>query len=273
MVPDQGLLYPLTRRRREAGGPPAAPLVARALRVSFGPVRALDGLDLVVPPGEVVGLVGPNGCGKTTTLRAVLGLVPLAGGEAAVCGFRAGSLAARAESAYVPDEPSGLDELSVDELLRLVAALWRAPSAYARRAAALLDAFGLAESRAILLHSLSHGRRRIAAIVAAAALDRSLLLVDEATAALDPEAVVVLREVLRAAAARGTGVLVATQDLHFAETVCGQVALLASGSVAAAGPVDAVCAAYGAASLEEAFVRAVGVERRLEAVRDALGAR
>lgn len=272
MVQDQGRLHALTRRRREGGGPPAAPLVLRELRVEFGAARALDGVDLVVAAGEVVGLVGPNGCGKTTTLRATLGLVPVAGGSVDVGGLCGGTLAARARTGFVPDEPTGLDELSVDELLGLVAALWGAPAGFARRADALLAAFGLAERRATLLRSLSHGQRRLAAVVAAVSLDRPLLLVDEATAALDPEAVVVLREVLRGTAARGAGVLVATQDLHFAESVCGRVTLLEGGRVVAAGTIEALCARYAAGSLEDAFVRAVGAERRLEALRDALAA-
>ena len=250
---------------------PVEPLVLRELRVAFGDVRAVDGVDLVVRAGSVTGLVGPNGCGKTTTLRAVLGLVRPAAGTVAVAGIP-GGLAARAHVAWVPDEPGGLDELTVDEFVDLVGALWRADAGYAARAALLLDAFGLATRRRSMLASLSHGQRRLVTIAAAVALRRALLIVDEATAALDPEAVITLREVVRTVAARGGGVLLATQDLAFAERVCDRVTLLARGRVAAEGTSHELRAQFGAASLEEVFVAAAGVAERQQEVRSALEA-
>jgi ABC-2 type transport system ATP-binding protein len=281
MVPDQGLLYPLTLAGGRPGGPPASavpsvtpvpPLVVRGLSVAFGRIRAVDDVDLEVRGGTIVGLVGPNGCGKTTTLRAVLGLVEHKGGSVTVDGVRGGTLAAKARASWVPDEPSGLDELSIDEFLALVAALWGVRDGFAHRAEVLLDAFGLDSRRAVQLGSLSHGQRRLASIVAAVALDRTLLLVDEATAALDPEAVVVLREVLRSTASRGRGVLVATQDLHFAESVCDRVTLLSGGRVAADGLLDELRSHFGASTLEDVFLRALGAADRFEELRSALDA-
>ena len=270
----------LTVARREVGGPPAAvacvqpvrPLVVRGLRVAYGATAAVDGLDLTVEAGSVIGLVGPNGCGKTTTLHAVLGLVEPDAGTVDVQGLRGGTLRARALVASVPDEPSGLDELSVAELLQLTASLWRAGNDYARRAELLLGVFGLRERARSQLVSLSHGQRRLASVVAAVALDRPLLLIDEATAALDPEAVIALREVVRAAAERGAGVVVATQDLHFAELVCDRVTLLNAGRVVADGTVPELRCLHSATTLEGVFVAALGVTGRLRELRDALDA-
>ncbi len=271
----------LTVARREVGGPPTAavarvrpvaPLVVRGLRVVYGPTAAVDELDLVVEAGTVVGLVGPNGCGKTTTLRAVLGLIEPDAGTIDVQGVRGGTLRARALVASVPDEPTGLDELSVAELLQLTASLWRAESDFARRAELLLGVFGLRERVRSQLVSLSHGQRRLVSVVAAVALDRPLLLVDEATAALDPEAAIALREVVRVAAERGTGVLVATQDLHFAELVCDRVTLLSAGRAVTEGTIAELRRRYSAATLEDVFVAALGVAGRLRELRDALDA-
>jgi ABC-2 type transport system ATP-binding protein len=270
----------LTVVRREVGGPPAAavhvrpvePLVVRGLRVVFGTTAAVDRLDLTVEAGSVVGLVGPNGCGKTTTLRAVLGLIDLDAGRIDVQGVRGGTARARALVASVPDEPTGLDELSVGELLQLTGSLWRAEGDFARRSELLLGVFGLRERLRSQLGSLSHGQRRLVSVVAAVALARPLLLVDEATAALDPEAVIALREVLRVAAERGTGVLVATQDLPFAELVCDRVTLLSAGTVVTQGTIAELRRRYSSATLEEVFVAALGVSGRLREVRDALDA-
>jgi ABC-type multidrug transport system ATPase subunit len=251
---------------------PVQPLVARGLSVSFGAVRAVDELDLRVDEGVVVGLVGPNGCGKTTTLRAVLGLLEPQAGSVRVLGFAGGSRAARVRTAWAPDEAGGLDELTVRETLRLVAALWRAGEGYERRTEVLGRVFRLDERLTASVGSLSHGQRRLVTIVGAVALARPLLVLDEATAALDPEAVIVLREVVRGVAARGAGVLLATQDLHFAESVCDRVTLLSSGRVAAEGRVDELRARFGVASLEDVFVAALGAAGRLEEVRAALDA-
>lgn len=251
---------------------PVVPLAVRGLTVRYGAVTAVDGLTLSVAAGEVVGLVGPNGCGKTTSLRAVMGLVEPSAGGVAVAGAPGGSLEARSRAAWVPDEPDGLDELAVDELLTLAAALYRADGGYAARCATLLEAFGIEGRRRSRLDALSHGMRRIVATVAAAALDRPLLVVDEATAALDPEAVIVLRETLRALARRGGAVLLATQNLHFAERACDRVVLLSAGRLVAAGAAGDLRSAYSADSLEDVFVAALGHDRRLERLRSALDA-
>jgi ABC-2 type transport system ATP-binding protein len=251
---------------------PRATLVVRGLTVTFGAVRAVSGVDLTVDEGTIVGLVGPNGCGKTTTLQAIAGLVAPSSGAVDVQGADGGSIAARRKTAVVPDEPGGMDELAVAEYLDLVAALWRADPGFARRTNVLLDAFELAGRRRTLLRALSHGQRRLVSMVGAVALDRPLLLIDEVTAALDPEAVIALREVLVHVAARGGAVLLATQDLHFAESVCDGFTLLSAGRMVADGSLDELRARYGARSLEAIFVTALGAAERLEGVRRALEA-
>jgi ABC-type multidrug transport system ATPase subunit len=266
VVQVQGRLLPLSH----GAILPPAPLAVDDLAVRFGSVTAVDGVRLNVERGQTVGLVGPNGCGKTTTLRVVMGLVEPDRGRVRVAGHTAGSLEARSLAAWLPDEPSGLDELTVGEYLDLVRSLYGAPDGFQRRAETLLDAFAVADRRRRMLGALSHGVRRIVAFVAAAALRPPLLVVDEATAALDPGAVLVLREALRAHARRGGGALVATQDLHFAGETCNRVSLLDHGRVVADGRVDQLLARYSARSLEDVFVTALGREGRLLELRRAL---
>ncbi|HWG56973.1 MAG TPA: ABC transporter ATP-binding protein [Gaiellaceae bacterium] len=252
---------------------PPHPLVCSGLRKQYGATVALDGLDLVVREGTIHGLVGPNGSGKTTAIRCVTGLARPDAGSVRICGESGKDERSRRKLALVPDEPVGLDELVVAEFLELLRSLHRAPSAYGQRAAALLALTPLRDRRHAPLGSLSRGLRRLVAVVGALVLAPPLLVVDEATAALDPEAIVVLREGLRAAAARGGGVLLATQDLAFAEAVCDDVTLLRCGATAAAGPVGDVVAAHGATTLEGAFLAAIGGARLETAVHEALGAR
>ena len=246
------------------------PLSLENVSKSYGRVRALDSLTLAVPHGSVAGLVGPNGSGKTTALRIAAGVLRPDAGRVVVNGLEQRSRAARANVAYVPDEPGGLDELTVDEFLALYAALYRAGGGFRARSAVLLRAFGLDARASAALGSLSHGMRRQVAIVAAFALAPPLVVVDEATAALDPEAVIVLREAVGALARKGCGVLVATQDLHFAETVCDDVFLLSRGRLVAGGAVASLRERFRAASLEAVFLAALDDRFRIDDLRDSL---
>ena len=250
----------------------SAPLVAQGVWKRFGSATALAGVDLRVGAGTVVGLVGPNGSGKTTLLRAVAGLVTIDAGSIQVAGAPAGSWSARVATALMPDEPTGFDELTVTELLSLVHALWAADRSAAGRAQVLTEAFGLGDRLDQRLGTLSRGLRRQASAVAAFSLAPALILVDEATATLDPEAVVVLSEAVAALAARGCGVLLATQDLHFAGAACHEIVLLHRGVVIDRGEPGALRARHDADSLEDVFLSALGDSQLRERVRDAFGA-
>lgn len=250
--------------------PGPLPLVAEGLGKRFGGAVALEAVNLVVRGGTVVGLVGPNGSGKTTLLRAAAGLVVIDAGVIGVVGHPAGSRAARAATALVPDEPAGFDELTVREFLTLVASLWGPDDRAEIRARSLIAAFGLERRLDQQLGTLSRGLRRQASIAAAFSLATPLVLVDEATATLDPEAVVVLSEAIGALAARGRGVLVATQDLHFADSVCDEIVLLHRGRVIGHGDPTALREQFEASSLEDAFLSALGDGGLRERVRDGL---
>ena len=164
---------------------------------TYSDVVAVDGLTMTVTHGEVVGLVGPNGCGKSTTLAAVAGVRRIDEGRILVEGHPAGTIDARRKLAFVPDVPSGFDELTVTEFVALYRAIYRQGSDFSERAERLLGAFGLAPRADTPLGALSNGMRRISAIVAAVAHRPRVLVIDEATAALDPEAVILLRDAIR----------------------------------------------------------------------------
>lgn len=264
--------------RRRAAEPPsshaagAPTLAAHGLGKTYGSTPVLDSVDLCVPPGTISGLVGPNGSGKTTALRCVVGLAAASAGTVAIEGFPAGSLPARARVGYVPDDPTGLDELTVGEYLELHGVLHHAGPAARARAAVLAEALGIEGRLRSPLASLSRGQRRIVAVVAAFSLDAPLVVLDEAAAALDPEAVIALREIVRSAARRGAAILLATQDLHFAETVCHEVSLLSAGRLVDHGSLLALLRRYEADTLEEAFLAALGQSSRIESLRERLEA-
>ena len=230
----------------------------RGLVRRYGDAVGLGGVDLVMARDEILGLVGPNGSGKTTLLHAVAGLSRPDEGRVVVCGHQAGSREARASLSFVPDEPAGFDELTIREFGALVQTLYGVGNEWHRRFDVLVSAFGLEARLDTRLGALSRGLRRQATIVVAFAVATPLTLIDEATATLDPEAVVVLRSLVRANARHGGATVLATQDLAFAERACDCVVLLDRGVIADAGPPDELCTRYGCDRLEDAFLEAVG---------------
>jgi ABC-2 type transport system ATP-binding protein len=233
----------------------------------YGEKTVVRELSLTVEPGTVASLVGPNGCGKTTTLGMIAGLRTPDRGRISVSGYDTiGSpLVARRNLAFVPDTPSGFEQLSVREYMDLYRSLYRQPRVrYEERARVVLEAFEVLEYNETNLGELSHGIRRKAAMTAALSLDVPNILIDEPTGGLDPESVVVLRRLVRHIGRTGSAVLLATQDLVFAERVCDHLFLIHNGRLVAEGSPALLLERYHASSIEEAFLAATGIERRID---------
>jgi ABC-2 type transport system ATP-binding protein len=233
----------------------------------YGDKTVVSGLSLTVGPGMVAGLVGPNGCGKTTTLRLTAGLTTPDEGSICVSGYDtvAFPLDAKRNLGFVPDTHSGFEQLTVREYLELYRNLYRQPHArYEERAGIMLEAFGLLEHAEDSLGVLSHGIRRKVATTAALSLDVPAILIDEPTAGLDPEGVMVLRRLVRHIGTAGCAVLLATQDLTFAEHVCDHLFLIHDGRLVADGSPECLRERYRASSIEETFLAVTGMERRID---------
>ena len=233
----------------------------------YGDKTVVSQLSLAVEPGMVASLVGPNGCGKTTTLGMIAGFRTPDEGRISVSGYYTvvSPLAAKRNLGFVPDTPGGFEQLTVREYMDLYRNLYRQPRArYEERARVVLEAFGLLEYNEINLGELSHGIRRKVAMTAALSLDVPNILIDEPTVGLDPESVVVLRRLLRHIGNTGTAVLLATQDLAFAERVCDRLFLIHNGRLVADGSPASLLESYHAGSIEEAFLAVTGIGRRID---------
>jgi ABC-2 type transport system ATP-binding protein len=233
----------------------------------YGDKAVVSGLSLTIEPGVVAGLVGPNGCGKTTTLRLIAGIIAPEEGRISVSGYdtAVSPLDAKRNLGFVPDTPSGFEHLTVREYLELYRDLYRQPrDRYEERAGVVLEAFGLLEYGETNLGELSHGIRRKVATTAALSLDVPTILIDEPTVGLDPEGVVVLRRLVRHIGRTGSAVLLATQDLTFAERVCDYLFLLHNGRLVADGSPALLRERYHASSIEETFLAVTGMGRRID---------
>jgi ABC-2 type transport system ATP-binding protein/ribosome-dependent ATPase len=222
-------------RGRERVTPAAGATLAAARGVTrrFGRFTAVDGVDLDVDGGEVVGLLGANGAGKTTLVRMLLGLVRPSAGAVELFGLPP-SRATRGRLGYVPQGLGLWEDLTVAENLAFSA------SAFGREAPALEP--DLAAVSGTLVRDLPLGLRRRLAFAAALAHEPRLLVLDEPTSGVDPRARVRLWDSVHAAAAHGAGVLVTTHHLEEARE-CDRLVMMSAGRVVARGPLAEIVGA------------------------------
>lgn len=200
---------------------------------TFGPTRALDGLDLRVEAGQVHGFLGPNGSGKSTTIRVLLGLLRPDAGTARLLGGDpwADAPALHRRLAYVPGDVSLWPNLSGGEIIDL---LGRARGGLdGPRRAELIDRFELDPTKKG--RSYSKGNRQKVALVAALSSDVELLLLDEPTSGLDPLMERVFNQVVAAERDRGRTVLLSSHILSEVESLCDHVSIIRAGQLVESG--------------------------------------
>ncbi|QAY69799.1 ABC transporter ATP-binding protein [Xylanimonas protaetiae] len=218
---------------------------ARGVRRAFGPVRAVDGVDLVARPGRVTALVGPNGSGKTTLLLVLAGLLVPDAGEVSVAGFDpvTQGLEARRRTGWMPDVFGTWDSLTCREVLTTVAAAYRLPrDVGTSRAAELLDLVHLGEYADAPAHVLSRGQKQRLGLARALVHDPDVLLLDEPASGLDPRSRVDLRELVRRLAARGKTVLISSHVLTELDEMADDAVFLSRGRTVATRSVTGAAA-------------------------------
>lgn len=210
---------------------------ARALTRRFGNIVAVDHLDLEVPTASIYGFLGPNGCGKSTTIRMLCGLLTPTGGEATVLGIdvRKDPEALKRKIGYMTQRFSLYGDLTVLENLRFMAEIYElSPKAARARVDAQLAHFALTERTGQLADTLSGGQRQRLALACATLHQPELLFLDEPTSAVDPESRREFWEFLFAMAEQGTTILVTTHFMDEAER-CHALAILDRGALVANG--------------------------------------
>jgi ABC-2 type transport system ATP-binding protein len=204
----------------------------------YGPVLALDDLTFTVPAGEVVGFLGPNGSGKTTTMRAVFGLVALDAGTVRWDGRQVDG-AARRRFGYMPEERGLYPGMVINDQLRYLARLHGMTSADASAATTRwLERLGVADRADSKVETLSLGNQQRVQLAAALVHEPELLILDEPLSGLDPVGIDAVGEVLTEQAAAGRGVLFSSHQLDLVEDLCSSVAIIDHGRLVAHGGVD-----------------------------------
>lgn len=217
--------------------------LVKEMSVQHGPARVLSGVSLPLVPGHITGLIGPNGVGKSSLLKAVAGIAPR-DGTVTEDGTALRPTECRDIVAYMPQDSSAGSSLTLMEVVllgRLGSLGLRVSPDMVRAVETVLDEFGLRHLSHRTLDAVSGGQRQLAYLAQAVFREPRILLLDEPTAALDLRHQLLVFETLRRLADdKGIAVVVALHDLSLAAQFCDQVACLYAGTLDAAGPPEEV---------------------------------
>jgi ABC-2 type transport system ATP-binding protein len=234
--------------------PPAAPLlssepivVARSLSKVYRDfwgrqkVRALKALDLSIQPGEIFGLLGPNGSGKTTTIKLLLGLLFPTSGQALVFGRNATEVAIKERIGYLPEESYLYKFLNAEETLEFYGKLFDMPSAVRRdRINELIEMVGLKWAKRRPLKEFSKGMTRRIGLAQALINDPELIFLDEPTSGLDPIGTREMKDLILKLKREGKTVVMCSHLLADVQDVCDRIAILHQGELKELGRVDSL---------------------------------
>jgi ABC-2 type transport system ATP-binding protein len=234
------------------------------LRKCFGPLVAVDDLELSVEPGTVFGFLGRNGAGKTTTIRMMMGLLEPTSGTVRLGGHDIAREpeAAKRVTGYLPDRPHLYDKLTGLEYLCFVGELFGISRHDAKhRGLALLDDMRLTAQGGELVETFSHGMKQRLALAGALMHRPRILVLDEPMVGLDPEGARELKTRIAGLAADGVTIFLSTHSLAVAEEVCGRIGIVDRGRLVALGSLDdlrarakAAAGAEGGRTLEDVFL-------------------
>ena len=225
---------------------------ARDVRKRFGTVTALDGLSVAVRAGEIYGLLGPNGSGKTTFIRTLAGLLRPDGGELLVFGAAPRAAVSSGVVGYMTQAAALYSDLSVEENLRFFAALEGVTDADTRIEESLRRV-DLLDRRRSIVSTLSGGMRTRVSLAAALLHGPKLLLLDEPTVGVDPALRKEFWDHFRALAGTGVTILVSSHVMDEASR-CDRLGLIRSGRLLAQGTSSELVAKAGTGDLEGAFL-------------------
>ena len=231
-----------------------AAIELRGVKKSFGPITAVDGLDLDVPEGICLGLLGPNGAGKSTTMRLLTGQARADAGEITVLGRELPRQAkeARAEMGVVPQLDNLDVDVAVEDNLAVFARLYRVPDVKAAvdRGLALARLEG---RRRDAVDELSGGMRRRLLLARGLVHDPRLLLLDEPTVGLDPQIRTELWSLIDALRTRGKTILMSTHYIEEAERLADEVALMNEGKIISRGKPSELVAQHAGRETAEVY--------------------
>lgn len=224
------------------------------LRKEFGRLVAVSGLDLSIQKGALYGMIGPNGSGKTTAIKMLVGRLRPTSGRAKVLGEKVPLSTGLADIGYMPQEMAIYDDLTVSENLQLFGSLYSMErEAYVKSEEALLSMVDLAERRDSLVSQLSGGMRHRVSLACAMVHDPEVLFLDEPTVGVDPELRAGFWQNFSDLKSRGKTIVITTHYMDEANR-CDVVGMMRQGKLIAEGRPGELMERTSTASLEDAFL-------------------
>ncbi len=216
--------------------------------------KACDNVSLNVEGGDIFGFIGHNGAGKSTTIRAVVGVMDFTDGEIYIDGHsvKTEAMECKKVTAYIPDNPDIYENLTGIQYLNFVAdAFDISVEDRKSRIQEYAERFEITEALGDLISSYSHGMKQKVAIISALIHEPKLLVLDEPFVGLDPKAAFTLKTLMKELCDRGSAVFFSTHVLDVAEKLCNKIAIIKAGKIIACGNIEELT---GDKSLEEVFL-------------------
>jgi ABC-2 type transport system ATP-binding protein len=234
----------------------------------FGTLYALSGLSLSVKPGEIYGLLGPNGSGKTTTIKIISGILQPDDGRVNVLGIDPASdpVGAKSKIGYVPENPLLYESLTPREFFEFVASVRKMSKTDAQeRATKLVKAFDIDQYFDSPIATLSMGTKQKIAVISALIHEPPLLLMDEPLNGLDAKSSRILKELMAYHTEMGGSVLFSTHIMEVAENICTRIGIIYQGRIVAEGTMDELRSYAGGSgtTLEQVFLRLTNEESEI----------
>ncbi|MDR1065086.1 MAG: ABC transporter ATP-binding protein [Oscillospiraceae bacterium] len=223
------------------------------LTKTFGGKTAVDSLTLHVRPGELYGFIGHNGAGKSTTIKAVCGLLTFDSGEISVCGHsvKREPMEVKRSVAYLPDNPNLYEFLTGIKYLNFIADVYGVKAdARRERIRKYGDLFELTGDLAQPVSAYSHGMKQKLALISALLHEPKVIIMDEPFVGLDPKASKAVKGIMRDICDAGGAIFFSTHVLEVAERLCDKIAVISRGKLVASGKMEDV---LGQKSLENVF--------------------
>ena len=230
-----------------------------------GGKKAADDVSLTVMSGDIYGFIGHNGAGKSTTIRAVVGVLDFTEGDIFIDGHsvKTESMECKKVTAYIPDNPDLYENLTGIQYLNFISDVFDIDEkTREERIKEYVDMFEITNALGDQIGSYSHGMKQKIAIISALIHEPKLLVLDEPFVGLDPKASFTLKEVMKQMCERGTAIFFSTHVLDVAEKLCNKVAIIKQGKIISTGTMEEITEGN---TLEEAFLESEGVNVESEA--------
>lgn len=219
--------------------------------------KACDNVSLSVESGDIFGFIGHNGAGKSTTIRAVVGVLDFTEGEIKIDGHsvKTEPMLCKQITAYIPDNPDIYENLTGIQYLNFVADIYGVSEKdRTKRIQDYAERFEITDALGDLVSSYSHGMKQKVAVISALIHQPKLLVLDEPFVGLDPKAAFTLKTIMHEMCEQGTAVFFSTHVLDVAQKLCNKVAIIKKGQIIACGDMEELTSDK---SLEEVFMEVV----------------